>query len=112
SQYTPLVIALNRASVFALQILTILMRLGKKHGHLVKYTDATDIPVCLKKNADSNRTMRGLADFGRSAKGWYYGLKMTLTRDADGNFLGLRFSLPGKNDRDIFRSINRDITGI
>lgn len=37
---------------------------------------------------------------------------MTMTRDWAGNILGLRFSHPGKNDRDIFRSINRDIYGV
>ena len=35
-----------------------------------------------------------------------------MTRDADGNILGLRFTSPRKNDRDIFRSINRDIYGV
>ena len=110
--YKTLVVAMNRAAVFVMKILFILMRLGKRHGHLVKYTDATDLPVCLKKNADSNKTMRGFAEIGHSSKGWYYGLKMTMTRDANGNILGLRFTSPRKSDRDIFRSINEDIFGV
>jgi len=110
--YKTLVVAINRVAQWSMKILFLLMRMGKKHGHLVKYTDATDLPVCLKKNADSHRTMRSFSGFGHSAKGWYYGLKMTLTRDAWGNILGLRFTAPAKNDRDIFRSINRDIEGI
>jgi hypothetical protein len=109
--YKTLVCAMNRAGVWAMRILFLIMRLGKKFGHIVKYTDATDIPVCLKKNADSNRTMRGIAEIGRSSKGWYYGVKMTMTRDALGNILGLRFTSPRANDRDIFRSINKDIFG-
>src|SRR3989338_2672523 len=88
------------------------MRWGRTHAHLVKYTDATDIPVCLKKNADAHRTMRGLAGLGRSTKGWYFGLKMTMTRDHDGRLLGLQFTSPGANDRTTFRDINRDIYGI
>jgi len=110
--YKTLVVSLNRVAAWSMRILFLLMRFGKKHGHLVKYTDATDLPVCLKKNADSHRTMQGLAGFGYSSKGWYYGLKMTMTRDARGNILGLRFTAPSKNDRDIFRSINRDIYGL
>jgi DDE family transposase len=110
--YKTLVCAMNRAGVRAMKILFLIMRLGKKQSHIVKYTDATDIPVCLKKNADSHRTMRGLADIGRSSKGWYYGVKMTITRDAKGQLLGLRFASPRTNDRDIFRSINADIDGI
>ncbi len=110
--YKTLVCAMNRAAMFVMQILFILMRFGKKHGHLVKYTDATDLPVCLKKNADSNKTMKGIAEIGHSSKGWYYGLKMTMTRDAQGNILGLRFTSPRKSDRDIFREINADIGGV
>ena len=110
--YKTFVLALNRVAAWSMRILFLLMRLGKQHGHIVKYTDATDLPVCLKKNADANRTMEGFAGWGHSSKGWYYGLKMTMTRDARGNILGLRFTAPSKNDRDIFRSVNRDIFGV
>lgn len=110
--YKTLVCAINRMGVWSMKILFLIMRLGKKYGHVIKYTDATDLPVCLKKNADSHRVMQGLAGFGHSSKGWYYGLKMTLTRDLNGNVLGLRFTAPNRNDRDIFRSINEDIEGI
>lgn len=110
--YKTLVVSMNKAALASLKLLFIIMRLGKKRAHLVKYTDSTDIPVCLKKNADSHKTMRGFAGFGRSSKGWFYGLKMTLTRDYDGKILGVKFTLPGTNDRDIFRRINADINGI
>lgn len=110
--YKTLVCALNRVAAWSMKILFLLMRMGKRYGHLVKYTDATDLPVCLKKNADAHRTMRALAGFGHSAKGWYYGLKMTMTRDMSGNILGLRFTAPTVNDRVIFRSVNKDIFGV
>lgn len=110
--YKTLVVWVNRIAWVTLRLLFIIMRLGRKRAHLIKHTDSTDIPVCLKKNADSHRTMRGLAGFGRSAKGWFYGLKMTITRDHDGRLLAVRFTQPGANDRDIFRSINKDIYGI
>lgn len=110
--YKTLVESLNRVAFWSMRILFILMRLGRKHSHIVKYTDATDLPVCLKKNADSHRVMKNWAGWGHSSKGWYYGLKMTMTRDADGKILGLYFTAPRKNDRDIFRKINKDIEGI
>ena len=103
---------MNKTAVLAKHLLELLMRSFAFAAHPVKYTDATAIPVCLKKNADKHRTMYGLAGFGRSSKGWYYGLKMTMTRDAEGSVLGLRFTHPGTNDRDIFRDINDNIMGI
>ncbi len=110
--YKTLVVSMNKAAILAKQILELIMRFYENVAHPIKYTDATDIPVCLKKNADKHRIMNGLAGFGRSSKGWYYGLKMTMTRDAAGRLLGLRFTHPSMNDRDIFREINKNIMGI
>lgn len=110
--YKTLVVSMNKAVVLVKQILELIMRSFAPVAHLIKYTDATDIPVCLKKNADKHQTMDGLAGWGRSSKGWYYGLKMTMTRDAEGHMLGLRFTHPSMNDRDIFRAINKNINGI
>lgn len=110
--YKTLVVSLNKTALLARQIIERIMGLGMRPSHPIKYTDATDLPVCLRKNADKHKTMSGLADFGKSSKGWYYGLKMTMTRDHEGRLLGLRFSHPGLNDRDIFRSINRNLMGI
>jgi hypothetical protein len=110
--YKTLVTAINNAGVHAMKFLFLLMRLGRKHAHLVKYTDATDIPVCLAKNATKHKTMKGLAEWGYSGKGFYYGLKMTMTRDDNGRMLALRFTAANGNDRAIFKEINRDIEGI
>lgn len=110
--YKTLVVSMNKSALVSLRLLYLILAWGRKNSHLVKYTDATDLPVCLKKNADSHRTMKGLAGFGHSTKGWFYGLKMTLTRDHDGRMLGLRFTAPSENDRAIFRQINRDIYGV
>lgn len=110
--YKTLVVWMNQAMKASLRLLYLILRIGRKHQHLVKYTDATDIPVCLKKNMDSHKTMKGLAGIGKSTKGWYYGLKMTLTVDDDHRLLGVKFTRPGANDRDVFREINKDIYGI
>lgn len=110
--YKTLVVSMNASAWLCLRLLFIIMRLGKANQHLVKYTDSTDIPVCLKKNADSHKTMAHFASFGRSSKGWFYGVKMMLTRDADGKMLGVKFTSANANDRDTFRKINQDTFGI
>jgi hypothetical protein len=110
--YKTLVVSMNASVELALYILGVIMQSNKANTHMVKYTDATDIPVCLKKNADSHKTMKEYSTLGRSTKGYYYGLKMTMTRDAEGRLLGIHFSNATANDRDIFRKINKDIHGI
>src|SRR3989338_5772584 len=81
--YKTLVVSVNRTARLVAQILVLLMRSFAREAHPVKYTDATDLPVCLRKNGDSHRTMRGL-----------------------------RFDHPLANDRDIFRRINKNIRGV
>lgn len=110
--YKTLVVSMNNSAVLAKKILSILMNVFAKEAHPIKYTDATDIPVCLKKNMDKHKTMKCIAGLGHSSKGWYYGLKMTMTRDDNGRILGIRFTHPSMNDRDIFRRINRNLMGI
>lgn len=102
---------MNAAAALCTRILFLIMRWGRKHQHFIKYTDATDIPVCLKKNGDSHKTMSGLADIGRSTKGWFYGIKLTITRDAQGRLLAVLFTRANANDREICRKINKHIYG-
>lgn len=110
--YKTFVVSVNRVAPLCLRMLACILGTNRQASHLVKYTDATDIPVCLMKNADDHQTMKDVAGLGRSSKGWFYGLKMTLTRDDEGRMLAVRFTKPGENDRDIFREINKDIWGI
>ena len=110
--YKTFVVSLNSVATLAAEILMYLMRTNASQSHFIKYTDATDLPVCLKKNADKHKVMASFAGLGHSTKGWYFGVKMTMTRDAEGRLLGLKFTHPGVNDRDIFRNINKDFMGI
>ena len=110
--YSTFVTAVNEAAVIALRILFIVMRMNRTNAHLVKLTDATDIPVCLAKNGKRHRTMRGLAAWGHSGKGFFFGLKMTMTRDDDARILSLVFSPANIDDRKLFRKVNKDIRGI
>lgn len=110
--YKTFVTSVNRASRLVFFILAYLMALGRKDQALVKYTDATDIPVCLAKNGNHHKTMDGLATWGHSGKGFYFGLKMTMTRDSEGCILNIVFSPANGHDRDIFRKINKHINGV
>lgn len=110
--YKTLVVNMNRYAVHALTILHALMKMNQKYAHLVKHTDSTDIPVCLTKNATHHKTMKGLASFGHSGKGFYYGLKMSITTDLKRKLLAVRFATATSDDRVTFKNMNKDIMGI
>jgi hypothetical protein len=103
---------MNEAGFVALKILFIVMRKGRDANCPVKFTDSTDLPVCLKRNGKRHRTMRGLAAWGNSGKGFYFGLKMTMTRDDDGRILSLVFSPANTSEQRTFKHANKDIGGI
>ena len=110
--YKTLVVNINRLMVWTLLILQNILKLNQKNAHLIKHTDSTDIPVCLNKNAKHNKTMKGLATWGYSGKGFYYGLKMSITTDLKRNLLAVRFGTSNSNDRETFKKMNEDIMGI
>src|SRR2546423_1401213 len=45
--YKTLVVNMNRCAILALLVLMVILRLNRLKAHVVKHTDATDIPVCL-----------------------------------------------------------------
>lgn len=110
--YKTFVCAMNDAGSIAAKIIFLILKLHRQSTTVLKFTDATDIPVCLTKNGKRHKTMKRLASWGHSGKGWYYGLKLTLTTDDNDQILGIRFSSANANDRDTFRAINADLDGI
>lgn len=110
--YKTLVVNMNRFAVLALMMIMRILRFNREHAHIVKHTDATDIPVCLAKNAKRHKTMQGLAEWGNSGKGSFYGLKLHLTTDLKRKILSLRFTTATADDREIFLKMNDDLFGI
>ena len=110
--YKTLVVNMNHLSLYVLLILQSILKWNQKKAHLIKHTDSTDIPVCLNKNAKHHKTMKLLSSWGHSGKGFYYGLKMSITTDLKRNLLSVRFGTGNSNDRETFKKMNKDIDGI
>ena len=110
--YKTLVVNMNKLSLYALLILKSILRWNQKDAHPVKHTDSTDVPVCLTKNGKRHRTMRDLATWAHGPKGWYFGLKMSITTDLKRNMLAVRFGSGNSDDRKTFKEMNKDIMGI
>ena len=56
--------------------------------------------------------MNGLASWGHSGKGLYYGLKLHLTSDLKRKVLSFSLTPANSSDRKQFKKINRDLEGI
>lgn len=110
--YKTLTVLLKKFALAVALILSVIMKENQKNAHIVKHTDSTDIPVCLNKNVRRHRTMRGMASWGHSGKGHYFGLKMNITTDLEGNLLALRFTSANGDDRKAFAKMNKNLYGI
>jgi hypothetical protein len=110
--YKTLVVNMNKLFLYAMLVLHSIMRWNQRNAHLVKHTDSTDIPVCLTKNGARHRTMRDFATWAHGPKGWYFGLKMSITTDLKRNLLAVRFGSGNSDDRKTFSKMNKDLMGI
>ena len=110
--YNRFVAALNATSKYLAAVIAALLRYFAEHAHPIKFTDATDIPVCLNKNGKHHRTMRGLAAWSRTGKGAFYGLKLHLSGDVDGRMLALHLTPGNSDDRGVFRRMNDKLKGL
>ena len=110
--YNRFVVNINRLAPIALQIIGMILAHNRKLSHIIKFTDATDIPVCLMKNVDHHKTMKGVASLGKSSKGWYYGMKLHLTADFKGKMLALKITSADGSDRETAKEMNQDLWGV
>ena len=110
--YKTLVVSINRTLELLKKIVGFLIVNNRFNCHVVKHTDATDLPVCSVRKAKSHKTMREFASWSKSSKGWFYGLKLHLTTDLTGKIIGLYFTSGNSNDREILKRMNKDLTGI
>ena len=62
---------------------------------VVRLMDATMLPVCKLHRADSHKTAKDIAAFGKNWQGWHYGLKLHASISLDGRLCGL--ALTGAN---------------
>lgn len=110
--YKTLVVNMNHLAFYALLILKSILHWNQQNAHSVKHTDSTDIPVCLTKNGSRHRTMSAYASWAHGPKGWYYGLKMSITTDLKRNLLTVMFGTGNSSDRKTFKEMNKNMMGI
>lgn len=64
----------------------------------LRFLDATMLPVCKLKRADSYKVAAGIAAFGKNHQGWHFGFKLHVSIDANGRLCG--FVITPANEHD------------
>lgn len=110
--YKTFVVSILRLLITITKILLALLQENRTYAHAIKYTDSTDIAVCLNKNAKYHKTMKILATWGRSSKGFFYGLKLHVSADYHGRLLSFCITPANTDDRKPFMKLNKDLHGL
>jgi hypothetical protein len=86
SLFAPLVLYLNRE------------RIGKCTG--ISFIDSTTLDVCDPHRIHSNRVFKGIAQRGKSSTGWFYGFKLHLVINDQGEIISCALTPGNVDDRD------------
>lgn len=65
----------------------------------ISFVDSTSLEVCHPKRAHSHKVFKGLADWGKSSLGWYFGFKLHLIVNDRGQILSFALTEGNVDDR-------------
>jgi hypothetical protein len=91
-------------------LLMIMCVMTKQTG--LAYVDSTCIPVCHNKRTSRHKVFKGLAALGKSTMGWFFGFKLHLIINENGEFLHALLTPGNVDDRKPVRQMTDKLTGL
>jgi transposase len=83
-----------------------------KQGIELQFADASALPVCKVKREFAHKVARGIAAKSKGTMGWYYGFKLHLVCDVQGQILAWRITTATVDDRKGLALIWHELTGM
>ena len=84
-------------------------RFGKCTG--ISFIDSTSIKVCHNHRIHSNKVFEGKAKRGKTSVDWFYGFKLHLVLNDQGQLLGVRLTTGNIDDREVVEKITKGLWG-
>jgi hypothetical protein len=85
-------------------------QMGKDTG--ISFVDSTDLTVCHIKRSYSNKTFRGMATKGKTTTGWFFGFKLHIVINDEGELLAWQLTSGNTDDRKPVASITGKLRGL
>jgi transposase len=108
-EYTSFCLTLNRLAPQILEIVVILCTINRMQSGMLKFVDSTKLEVCKIWRAGEHKTMEKLASKSKSTTGWFYGLKLHIMCDEQGNLLAISFTSGNVDDRTVLANFLQKI---
>lgn len=80
-------------------LIPLIVYLNSRKGNItgISFIDSTSIPICHPKRAARNKVFSGLSAWGKSSVAWYFGFKLHLIINDQGELLAFQIT-PGNTD--------------
>lgn len=81
-------------------------------GGLLHFIDSTRIVVCHNKRIYSHKVFAGLAERGKTTMGWFFGFKLHLVINTNGEIQGAMLTPGNIDDREPVNEITKRLSGL
>lgn len=99
-EYKNFVVQINEHMKTAIQILHKLTEANKRSAKIpVSIADSSKLPVCTNKRIFTHKVCKGVATRGVSSCGYFFGFKLHLITDLEGNLQSVRITQANVDDR-------------
>lgn len=78
----------------------------------ISYIDSTPIAVCHPKRISRNKVFAGIAELGKTTKGWFYGIKLHIVTNEKGELQGVKLTTGNTDDRAPVLHLTKQLTGL
>lgn len=86
------------------------LRSGKRRG--IYYIDSSCLPNCNIKRSRRHRTFEGVAKYGKTSVGWFFGLKLHIVINDIGEIIAFKITQGNRSDVKIAESLLTDLQGL
>ena len=77
----------------------------------ISFIDSTSIPICHSKRAKTNKVFKDLAGWGKSSICWYFGFKLHLIINDQGELLAFQITPGNTDDRKPVPALTKNLFG-
>ena len=77
----------------------------------ISFVDSTPIRVCHNKRIKRNKVFKGIAEVGKSTMGWFYGFKLHVIINDQGEIMAVKLTSANVNDLQPIPQMTQSLTG-
>jgi len=110
----PDLVSYNRfVELMPLTLLPLCLYLNTRMGEVtgISFIDSTPLPVCHNRRIERHKVFAGLAARGKTSMGWFYGFKLHLVVNDQGELLAFYLSAGNMDDRKPVPKLARGLFG-